>query len=415
MPYQAQYQRIAQLTIILTLYFGLASCGGTDKEPVEAPDTIVIDSAYEFIPVDQLTKQTDMPDPLLMFDGTEVDSPEQWQERRKEMIKILEDYEYGHMPPPPGNVEAHTLSGAETITTSGGLTATYKQVHITFGPDDSLGFDIGLFFPQSNNDSSTTKFPIWVNLTFGSGKSSLGSAERALARGYAVASIPFQQLGEDSPNYRNTAFFPAYPEYDWRDFSAWAWGLSRAVDYLVTDSQVDSDKIIITGVSRLAQAVLLAGAFDERIAMSAPVAGGMALRFSGREMGGGLGQGITEVVDQNTYWFGPLFETFRNRTPYLPCDQHWLLALTAPRLFIMSNALQDPYGRAYAAAQTYLHALPVYQFLEVEDNLGVYFREGGHGATGEDWAAILDFADQKLLGKPIDRDFNVLPPANKLP
>jgi len=191
--------------------------------------------------------------------------------------------------------------------------------------------------------------------------------------------------------------------------------MSRAVDYLVTDPAVDPDKIMITGVSRLGQAVLVAGAFDERIAMSAPVAAGAALRYSGKEMGGGLGQGITEVVDQVTYWFGPRFPEFRNQTPKLPCDQHWLPALTAPRLFIMANSLADEYGRAYAAAQTYLHAQPVYDLLGVPDNLGVHFREGGHGITSEDWSAILDFADQHLLKKGGTRKFNVLPPANKMP
>jgi hypothetical protein len=187
------------------------------------------------------------------------------------------------------------------------------------------------------------------------------------------------------------------------------------VDYLVTDPVIDSEKIMITGVSRLGQAVLVAGAFDERIALSAPVAGGMAFRFSGNEMGGGLGQGITEIVDQNTYWFGPLFPEFRNRTERLPCDQHWLPALTAPRLFIMCNSLSDEYGRAYAAVQTYLNAKPVYEFLGVPENLGLNFRQGGHGMTAEDWAAILDFADRYLLKKGGTRQFDVIPPDNQLP
>jgi hypothetical protein len=191
--------------------------------------------------------------------------------------------------------------------------------------------------------------------------------------------------------------------------------MSRAVDYLVTDPAFDPGKIMITGVSRLGQAALLAGAFDDRIALSAPVAAGAALRFSGKEMGGGRGQGITEIVDQVTYWFGPRFPEFRNQTPKLPSDQHWLPALTAPRLFIMCNSLADEYGRAYAAAQTYLSTKPVYDFLGVSGSLGVHFREGGHGITTEDWTAILDFADQYLLGKGGTRKFDVLPPASKMP
>jgi hypothetical protein len=385
-----------------------------EKAPVDTYNkkdlAIIMDRTRSIaISVKDMPSIEEMPDPLIMNDGTRVTTAQQWRLRRREMIRILEDYEYGHIPPPPGNVTATVATPLTRI----GTTADYRMMRLSFGPDKKLGFDLGIFTPLTPAPSGG--FPVMVSLDFSAGKSSLGAASAAISRGYAVATIPYQQLGEDSRNYLNTAFFPYYPEYDWRDFSAWAWGISRAVDYLVTDSLIDKGKIIITGVSRNGQAVLLAGALDERIALSAPVAGGMALRFSGKEMGGGLGQGITEIVDQNTYWFGPLFEKFRNQTPKLPCDQHWLLALTAPRLFIMCNSLSDPYGRAYAAVQTYLGAKPVYQFLDAEENLGIHFREGGHGMNSEDWTALLDFADQKLLKKEGNRKFDVLPPAEKLP
>ena len=369
------------------------------------------------IPVKDLPVIKEMPDPLTMKDGTKVTTPEQWKLRRQEMIQILEDYEYGHMPPPPGNVKATTATASHRITVSGSLEADYRMLHLTFGPNDKLSFDLGLFTPV---DATNTKFPVLVSLTSNTDEKSLSSASVALARGYAVATVPYQKLGADSSSWKSSGFFPSYPDYDWRDISAWAWGLSRAVDYLVTDTAIDADKIMITGVSRLAQAVLLAGAFDERIALSAPVAGGAAFRYSGKEMAPNLpasqaGQGITEVVDQNTYWFGPRLPDFKNQTPKLPSDQHWLPALTAPRLFIMCNSLSDQYGRAYAAVQTYLNAKPVYRFLGADQNLGQNFRAGTHGMTSEDWSALLDFADQFLLKKGGTRTFDVLPPADKTP
>jgi hypothetical protein len=366
------------------------------------------------IAVKDLPVIKEMPDPLTMNDGTKVTTIEQWKIRRKEMIQILEDYEYGHMPPPPCNVKAATVTASQRISVSSGLQADYRMLHLTFGPGEKLGFDLGIFTPVTST-AAGAKYPILISLTYNANKSSLADASAALSRGYAVATVPYSQLGADATNWASTAFFPAYPDYDWRDFSAWAWGLSRAVDYLVTDASVDADKIMITGVSRLAQAVLVAGAFDERIALSAPVAGGMAFRYSGKEMGGGLGQGITEVVDQQTYWFGPRLPEFRNQTTRLPCDQHWLPALTAPRLFIMCNSLSDEYGRAYAAVQTYLAAKPVYEFLDAEQNLGLNFRPGGHGMTSEDWSALLDFADQYLMKKGGTRKFDVLPPASQTP
>jgi hypothetical protein len=356
----------------------------------------------------------EMPDPLTMKDGTKVTTPEQWKLRRQEMIQILEDYEYGHMPPPPGNLKATTTTAARRVSVSSGLEADYQLLHLTFGPGEKLSFDLGLFVPVSSTQADA-KYPVLISLTSGTDEKSLGSASAALSRGYAVATVPYQKLAADSSSWASSAFFKAYPDYDWRDISAWAWGLSRAVDYLVTAPSIDADKIMITGVSRLAQAVLLAGAFDERIALSAPVAGGAAFRFSGKEMGGGRGQGITEIVDQNTYWFGPRLQDFRNQTPKLPSDQHWLPALTAPRLFIMCNSLSDQYGRAYAAVQSYLGAKPVYEFLGVEPNLGLNFRAGSHGMTSEDWSALLDFSDQYLLKKAATKKFDVIPPMDQTP
>jgi hypothetical protein len=345
-----------------------------------------------------------MPDPLTMSDGTPVKTPEQWKARREEMKKILEDYEYGHMPPPPGNVTA-------TETTAKDLPDQklhYRLLHLTFGPDKKLGFDMALFSPLTT-DTAKAPFPTILSLSFAANERAAAQFKPALDRGYAVAVIGYQQLGADNKNYRQTAFFPAYPQYDWNDFSAWAWGLSRAVDFLVTDPATDKDRLIVTGTSRLGQAALLAGAFDERIALTAPVAGGMALRFSGKTRGGG--QGIDEVVDQNTYWFGPHLEDFKGHTDQLPCDQHFLPALAAPRPFILLNSLKDQFGNPQAAAETYKAAKPVYEFLHAPDNLGMNFRPGTHGMTADDWSALLDFADEKLLHKKANRTFDHSPPA----
>jgi hypothetical protein len=306
------------------------------------------------------------------------------------------------------------MTAPKSVSVSGGLTADYRMFHLTFGPDQKLGFDLGLFTPTEAAQAGT-KFATLIVLTSSAGEKSLADASAALSRGYAVATVPYQQLGADASNWASTAFFSAYKDYDWQDFSAWAWGISRAVDYLVTEPAVDATKLMVTGVSRLGQAALLVGAFDERIALSAPVAGGMAFRFSGKEMGGGLGQGITEVVDQQTYWFGPRLAEFRNQTPRLPSDQHWLAALTAPRLFIMCNSLKDQYGRAYAAVQTYLGAKPVYALLGADQAIGLNFRPGSHGMTSDDWSAVLDFADQYLQKKGGSRDFGVIPPKDQTP
>jgi hypothetical protein len=355
-----------------------------------------------------LPARTEMPDPLVMNDGTKVTTPGQWRARREEMKAILEEYEYGHMPPPAGNVKGRETVAAKTLQNG----VTYRQVRLSFGPEEKLGFDVGVFTPAP---SATAKppFPAFISLTFSAGENNLRQHTAALERGYAVVVVPYQQLGADNAaTFRQSAFFPSYPGYNWNDIAAWAWGMSRAVDYLQVDAAIDKTKLAAVGVSRCAQAVLLAGAFDERIALTAPVAGGMAFRFSGKDRGGK--QGVDEIVAQNTFWFGPRFAEFKGQTDKLPFDQHWLPALTAPRAFLLCCSLADQYGNANAAAQSYLGAKPVYEFLEKPDGLGINFRPGQHGMNAEDWAALLDFADVQLKGKPATRRFDQVPPADQL-
>jgi hypothetical protein len=372
--------------VFLTL--GLASAGARAADKVEVKDLPAIQG---------------MPDPLVMKDRTKVTTREQWTKRREEMKAILEEYEYGHMPPAPGNTVGKELSAKDLPDQN----LHYRLIHLSFGPDQKLGFDMAIFSPIT---SATTKppFATILTLSFGNNERSAAGFKPAFDRGYAVAVIGYQQLGADNRNYRSTGFFSAYPDYDWNDFSAWSWGLSRAMDYLVTNPATDKDKIVVTGTSRLGQAALLVGAFDERISMVAPVAGGMALRYSGKDKPGG-GQGIKEIVEQNTYWFGPRLEEFKNEPEKLPCDQHWLLALAAPRPFILLNSLQDQYGNTIAATQTYLGAKPIYEFLGAPANLGLHFRPGGHGMQAADWTALLDFADEKLRGIKANRTFDQLP------
>jgi len=204
--------------------------------------------------------------------------------------------------------------------------------------------------------------------------------------------------------FRNTRFFPAYPNYDWGLLRAWAWGASRVVDYLETDPAIDKNKLIITGVSRTGKAALVAGAFDDRIAMVAPGAssggGTPAYRFSGAGRGGK--EGLDEMVKKYPNWFSPNLHQFWGQQDKLPFDEHWFLALVAPRPFIALEGAQDQNVVVNGVRQSYLAALPAYQFFGVPDRLGVSWANRPHGSVQGDWDALIAFADKNLLGMKVD-------------
>ena len=249
--------------------------------------------------VKDLPVRPDLPDVMTMDDGTKVTTVTQWPARREEMKRILEHYELGHAPPPPGNV-----SGQDTLSRNvlGGA-AMFRLVHLKFGPGEELGFDVAIFaptnggpFPTIINPSffstpgvnftshpagaatnqstvATTNAPARPRFNFNAPVDPAIAAHgftNLLNRGYAIVTYRYTQCGEDNTNFLKSSFYPAYPGYDWGVLLGWAWGLSRVVDYLETQPFADKNKLIALGHSRLGKLTMVATAFDERISLGAP-------------------------------------------------------------------------------------------------------------------------------------------------
>ena len=241
----------------------------------------------------------------------------------------------------------------------------------------------------------------------------------AIAHGFAFVTFNNNDCGEDTTlrnadgswAFRTTRFYPAYPNYDWGLLAGWAWGVSRIVDYLQTDPSIDKTKLIVSGVSRTGKSALVAGAFDDRIAMVAPVAssggGTPAFRFSGAEHGGK--EGLSEMMKKYPNWFSPHLHEFWGQAEKLPFDQHWLIALAAPRPFIALEGASDQNVNQNGVRQSWLAAQPAYALFSATDRLGVSWAERPHGMVQGDWDALLAFADKFLLGKNIERRFDQFP------
>ncbi len=108
-------------------------------------------------------------------------------------------------------------------------------------------------------------------------------------------------------------------------------------------------------------------------------------------------------------WFSPHSHEFWGQVDRLPFDEHWFLALVAPRPFIALEGLTDPVSLENAVKQSWLGAQPAYALLGAKDNLGVNYADHGHAYTPEDLKALLDFADGHLRGMKIERRFNQFP------
>ena len=436
----------------------------TRPDPKEIPVPPIQTSMHAMPGVNQLTDRPEMPDVLTLNSGHKITTAAQWTKRRAEMREILEYYAVGQAPPPPGNVKGRVL-GSQVLMNG---KANYKLMELTFGPKESLCLDVGIFTPPGGGPvpavispaGSPPGSPVRMHLppggNQGTGQDALlvvapdtpdagafghkgcqvvvtrapenngaAAAEKiaasnpALAHGFAYVTFNNSDCGTDStlrrPDgswaFRHEDLFEAYPNYDWGLLRAWAWCESRIVDYLQTDPSIDKTKLIVTGVSRTGKAALIAGAFDDRFAMIAPVAssggGTPAYRFSGADRGGK--EGLTEMMRKYPNWFSPHLHEFWGQPDKLPFDEHWFIALAAPRPFIALEGTHDQNVNFNGVRQSFLAAQSAFNLTKAPDRLGISWAERPHGMVQGDWDALLAFADKFLLGKQIDRRFSEFP------
>lgn len=397
-----------------------------------------------------------LPPVLLSRRGGAVWGEQSWGERRREMRALLEHYALGHAPPSPQNVAGVVL---EQQTLNEG-TVSYRRVRLEFGPERALHLEVGLFVPLGRGPVPAVVFPAGTppggqplpRQPYGPGQgqgvdalaqvgpgvpptpapeprpldaAAIARDNPALRHGFAYVVFNHNDCGEDTTlreadgrwAFRRTRFYAAYPDYDWGLLAGWAWGFSRIIDFLEQEPLVDSTKLMVTGFSRTGKAALVAGAFDERIALTAPVASGGGGVGAYRRSGAGRGgkEGLDLMLRKYPNWFSPHLLAFKGQTERLPFDQHWLLALVAPRALLALESEHDPVSLEPAVKQSILAAKPAYAFLGYPERLGVHYAEREHAFTAEDWAALLAFADRHLLAKPAARRFDQFPSDHRLP
>lgn len=350
-------------------------------------------SGQEMPSISRLPATRELPDPFRMTSGKRITSKEQWPARRTEMIRQALEIEYGRVPADPTEVKATELPSSD---------AGVHSYSLTMGPGGKISAPLLITFPKGDGP-----FPVIIkgDLCWGRVKADIVSA--ILARGYALAEFDRTQVAPDK-NDRTTGVFPLYPDYDWGDLAAWAWGYSRVIDYLETRPDIDKSKIIVTGHSRGGKATLLAGVLDERVALTVPNGSGC----------GGAGcyrvqwptsENLRAIVTTFPYWFAPRFGDFIGHVEQLPFDQHELKAAIAPRALLTTDSLDDLWANPLGTQISFLASREVFDFLGVPEKTGFHYRHGKHEQNLEDFTALLDFADWQLRGKQPAEKFDDLP------
>jgi dienelactone hydrolase len=335
--------------------------------------------------IGELPARDALPDPLISFDGSATGAAE-WPARRDEIVELLLHYEYGHMPPAPDRVVAIDATDSPALEGA----ATLRHFRLRVGDEGAFAFEAGVLIPAKGNGP----FPVILAIDPVFQSHVIPTATQVIERGYAFAGFVYHDIDNDNAN-RSDGVCPHYPGNDWGTIAAWAWAAMRMVDYLQTVPEIDSARIVITGHSRCGKAALLAGALDTRIAIVAPHSSGAGGSGSYRVPQKGC-ETLADITDPERfhYWFHPRLREFAGHEDRLPFDQHFLMALVAPRRLYSMETRDDHWSNPEGAARMVEAARPVFRLLEAPTRATLYMRPGGHDTTAGDWDALLGYADR---------------------
>lgn len=345
---------------------------------------------------------------------------------RQETLTLLADHVYGHLPiaTPEMKVcvveEGPALDGDATrkqirvdLANATGETSFHILLYLPAQMPESVPVFIGLNFKGNHAaqpDPAIITAASWMREPSRRGEeSSRWPVAQIVGQGYAVATIYCGDLAPDDPRHSHEGILqliasPSETEAATRGntIAAWAWGLSRALDALITLPEIEPSRIALIGHSRLGKAALWSGACDNRFAIvisNNSGCGGAAL--SRRR----IGERLVHINTMFPHWFAPAFHHYNEREHELPVDQHQLMALVAPRALYVSSAIEDKWADPYGEYLSLVAAAPAWgdslseRLPKVDSpvhrtHLGYHLRTGKHGITEYDWTQYLAFANQ---------------------
>lgn len=363
---------------------------------------------------------------LKMNDGSDV-TLENWNERRKEMIELLEKYSYGRTPEQPSKLWGEVV---EKQVNSYGGKAYCEKIEISFETSYGLfKLPFELYVPYRVVNPS-----VFLHIAFRPAPDKFIPVEEILDGGYALAVVTIPDMVNDNGN---CDFSDGLGKYFGLDkgrrgddpgkVSLWAYGASRVMDYLVKyKDDIDTNCVAVIGHSRLGKTALWCGAQDERISAVISNNSGYGGACSSKDS---HGEKIEDFIRVKSWeLFCENFLTFKDKENEKPYDQAFLLALIAPRLLLVGSASRDIGAYPEGEFLTTLYASQVWEFFgkkglicpdrlpEVNDNftegdVNYHLRDDLHFLSREDWQVYMGYLDLKF-GKKERSDYH-LPIVNR--
>lgn len=374
-----------------------------------------------------------LPEVLKMADGTPVTTPEEFEARREEILRLFSENVYGPLP------KTGFKTAFEIVEENAALDgkAVRKQVKITVSTEKGSSDALLLLYLPADQCTSAVIFGLNFNgnhtvledpailpsyawtgedaaLEEGRGShTERWNIENSISRGYAVATMYCNDFAPDNGETYNSRVIGLFDEPEFKAVGAWAFGLLRGVDYLVQDDAIDEEHIAAIGHSRLGKAAIWATANDPRIAVVFSNDSGNTGASLSRS---NHGETVKSINSFFKHWFSSKYAAYGKNVDALPVDQHLLLAAIAPRKVYVACAESDLWADPQGAWNSLMASRDAFALYDMEvldgtlpagltqpaadgssmmsESMGYHCRKGWHQVLCEDWQHYLDYMDQ---------------------
>ena len=362
--------------------------------------------------IEKILKERNAPSLMTFIDGSEVKTPADFEKRREEIKKIIQEKEYGYIPAPPDKMALELLCENENFC-AGKAHRREWRMHLTVG-EVERSFDFISVVPKSK-----TPVPAFVLMNFTpDSPDKYLPTEEITDSGFAVFSFHHSGATTDDGDF-TTGVAPLFTNGEREPhapgkIAMWAWCAMRVMDHVMTLPEIDKDNVAVIGHSRLGKTALVAGAFDERfkyvISNDSGCSGAALTR-------GKCGETVEVITRVFPFWFCPYY--VENQASFLEegYDQHFLIALSAPRVVMIGSAKEDLWAdpeseflATYLASEAW-RALGKQGLIShgeipspksVLDGGDVFYqvRFGTHYLSREDWGEYMRYI-KKMMNKSL--------------
>ena len=380
--------------------------------------------------------ESKVPDYKLIDPGSDITESSEWPQKRMEFLKLIEEQMFGKAPAfdktklkVTGQEKAKLILEGQAILTQPSLHFANTKLALLIVRPAKAKSPVPAFVGYNFNGNHTVHPDPSIQLPKGwvprtkdkrarekdrGSSSSRWDIKSIIDQGYALITA---YCGDVDPDFHDqfkngihSSFGKPAPD-EWGTIAAWAWGLSRILDYSEIEPAIDAKQVSVIGHSRLGKTSLWAGASDSRFALvisNNSGCGGAAL--SKRR----FGETVHRINTSFPHWFCGNFKAYNNNEESLPFDQHILLSLIAPRPLYVASAegdrWADPRGEFLSAKGAHkiykllgTEGLPCEEMPKVDQpihgQIGYHIRSGKHDITSYDWKNYIKFANKHLNKK----------------